>query len=266
MEYKLIAIDMDGTLLKEDKTISNKTKEAIKMATDKGVKVVLGSGRPIVGLEPYLKELGLDTKDDYVMSFNGSLVQNSKTKEIIFESALKGKDLKSLYKLSKELGVNIHAFDTKGCITPVMSKYTEVEGNLNHIEVGIVDFNEVDDNEDIIKIMFVDPEEKLQEAIEKLPASIYDEYTVVRSAPFFLEFLNKDSNKGVGVAALAAHLGIKQEEVICMGDAGNDLAMIEYAGMGVAMANAFDEVKQAANFITLSNEEDGVAFAINKFI
>ena len=264
--YKLIAIDMDGTLLKEDKTISIKTKEAIKMATDKGAKVVLASGRPIIGLEPYLKELGLDTEDDYVMSFNGSLVQNSRTKEIVFESALKGTDLKSLYALSKELGVNIHAFDTKGCITPVMSKYTEVEGKLNHIEVGIVDFNEVSDDEDIIKIMFVDPQEKLEEAIKKLPADIYDKYTVVRSSPFFLEFLNKESNKGVGVAALANHLGINKKEVICMGDAGNDLAMIEYAGMGVAMANAFDEVKKAANFITLSNEEDGVAFAINKFV
>lgn len=264
--YKLIAIDMDGTLLKEDKTISSKTKDAIKMATDKGVKVVLASGRPIIGLEPYLAELGLDTEDDYVMSFNGSLVQNSRTKEVVFESALKGTDLKSLYALSKELGVNIHAFDTKGCITPAMSEYTELEGRLNHIEVGIVDFNQVSDDEDIIKIMFVDPEEKLEEAIKKLPADIYDKYTIVRSAPFFLEFLNKESNKGVGVAALAGHLGIKQEEVICMGDAGNDLAMIEYAGMGVAMGNAFEEVKKAANFITLSNEEDGVAFAINKFI
>ncbi len=264
--YKLIAIDMDGTLLKEDKTVSIKTKEAIKMATDKGVKVVLASGRPIIGLEPYLAELGLNTEDDYVMSFNGSLVQNSKSKEIIFESALKGSDLKSLYELSKELGVNIHAFDTKGCITPAMSEYTELEGRLNHIEVDIVDFNEVSDDEDIIKVMFVDPQDKLEEAIKRLPKNIYDKYTIVRSAPFFLEFLNKESNKGVGVAALAKHLGINKEEVICMGDAGNDLAMIEYAGMGVAMANAFDEVKEAANFITLSNEEDGVAFAINKFV
>jgi Cof subfamily protein (haloacid dehalogenase superfamily) len=112
----------------------------------------------------------------------------------------------------------------------------------------------------------IDDPEILQKAVDNLPQEVYEKYTVVRSAPFFLEFLNKEVNKGVGVEMLAKHLGVKREEVITMGDAGNDLHMIEYAGMGIAMGNAFDEVKEAANYITDSNNEDGVAKAIEKFV
>ncbi|QAA34793.1 sugar-phosphatase [Clostridium manihotivorum] len=264
--YKLIAIDMDGTLLKEDKTISDMTKKAIRSAKKRGVKVVIASGRPVQGLTRYLEELELIAENEYVLSFNGALIQNTKTKEVIGKTVLKGSDLRYLYNLSKELGLNIHAFTDNGCITPKMSKYTEVEATINGIEVGIVDFNEVSVDEDIAKVMMVDEPEILEAAIEKLPKEVYEKYTVVRSAPYFLEFLNKESNKGEGVRALAEHLGIKQEEVICVGDAGNDLHMIEFAGLGVAMGNAFDEVKQVANYVTSTNEEDGVAEVIEKFI
>ena len=264
--YKLIAIDMDGTLLREDKTISDRTKEAIKKAIEKGVKIVLASGRPIEGLVRYLEELQLVTEEDYVMSFNGSVIQNVKTKEIISKNILKGSDLKVLYKLAQQIGVNIHAFTKQGCVTPVMNEYTKLEGSINGIEVHEMDFNKIDDDEDVIKVMFIDPEPVLAEAIEKIPAHTYEDFTVVRSAPYFLEFLNKASSKGTGVKALAEHLGILKEEVICIGDAGNDLDMIEFAGLGVAMGNAFEEVKAAADYITLDNNSDGVAHVIEKFI
>ena len=264
--YKLIAIDMDGTLLREDKTVSDRTKKVIAKAVQKGVKIVLASGRPIEGLERYLEELGLNSKEDYVMSFNGSVIQNACTKEIISKNILKGSHLKELYTLSKEIGVNIHAFSNEGCITPRMNEYSEVEGRINGIPVHEVNYDMLSDEEDIIKIMFIDPEEVLEEAIKKIPQAIFDQYTVVRSAPFFLEFLNKASSKGTGVKALAEHLGIKQEEVICIGDAGNDLDMIKFAGLGVAMGNAFDEVKEAADYITHNNDDDGVAHVIEKFV
>lgn len=264
--YKLIAVDMDGTLLREDKTISEETIKAINRAKAKGIKVVLATGRPLEGIERYLEELNLVCKEDYVLTYNGAIVQNTLTKEVISKNLIKGSDLKELYKLSKELKVNIHAFDKGGCITPVMSKYTDLEGTINKINVSLVDFNTVKEDEDIIKIMMVEEPEKLQEAIAKLPKKLYDKYTIVRSAPYFLEFLNKQSNKGEGVRMLAQYLGIKQEEVICIGDAGNDVHMIKYAGLGVAMGNAFEEVKEIADFITKTNEEDGVAHVINKFI
>ena len=265
--YKLVAIDMDGTLLKEDKTISERTKKAIQSAREKGVTVVLATGRPIEGVSRYLEELNMYTEHDYVLSYNGALIQKTKSKEAVAKVALKGEDLHYLRKLSNELGVNIHAFsEERGLITPKNSKYTEVEANINNIEIHEMNIDNIPDDEVMIKIMMIDEPEILGEAMEKLPKEVYEKYTVVRSAPFFLEFLNKSVNKGVGVELLAKHLGVKQEEVITFGDAGNDLHMIEYAGLGVAMGNAFDEVKEAANYITDTNENDGVAKAIEKFI
>lgn len=264
--YKLIAVDMDGTLLREDKTISDRTKKAIHKAVQKGVKVVLASGRPIEGLERYLEELQLLSDEDYVMSFNGSIIQNAKTKEIVSKNILKGSDLKRLYKLAKEIGVNIHAFTKNGCVTPHMNEYSELEGRINGIQVAEIDYNTIEDDEDVIKVMMIDPEPVLEEAIKRIPKAYYDDFTVVRSAPYFLEFLNKQSSKGTGVKALGEYLGIKQEEIICIGDAGNDLDMIQFAGLGVAMGNAFEEVKEAADYVTSNNESDGVAHVIEKFI
>lgn len=264
--YKLIALDMDGTLLREDKTISERTKKAIAKARENGKYVVLCSGRPVEGIDSSLEELGMISEEDYVISFNGAMVQHAKSREIISRCILRGEDLHYLYKISQELGVNIHAFSKDGCITPKMSKYSEHEGKINGIPVLEIDYNKVDKDEEIVKIMLVDDEEILEEAIKKLPQEVYDKYTVVRSAPFFTEYLNKDANKGTGVEMLAKHLGIKKEEVICVGDAGNDIHMIEYAGLGVAMGNAFKEVKEIADYITSSNDEDGVAEVIEKFM
>lgn len=265
--YKLIALDMDGTLLSSDKKVSKRNEAALKKAEEKGVKVVLASGRPLIGLNRYLHELDLVKGEDFVLSFNGGLVQNTKTKEVVSKITLKGSDLKYIYDISKDLNINIHAFHAKeGLITPKSSKYTIHEATLNGIDFTIKDFHEVDDDDDIIKVMMIDPEEVLDPAIEKLPEEVYKKYSVFKSAPFFLEFTHKEVDKGLGLKKLSEHLGIKREEIIACGDAGNDLSMVKYAGLGVAMDNAIDEVKDAANFVTTSNDEDGVAKVIEKFI
>lgn len=265
--YKLIALDMDGTLLREDKTVSQRTKDALKAARDKGVTVVLATGRPIEGVHRYLEELDMLGENDYVLSYNGSLVQKTKNKEIISKRTLKGSDATYLYNLSKELKVNIHSFsENEGLITPKSNKYTLVEADINGINFKEFNFDNIDAEDNMIKIMMIDEPEILQRAVDNLPKELYDKYTVVRSAPFFLEFLNKEANKGTGVELLAQHLEVKREEIITMGDAGNDLHMIEYAGLGVAMGNAFEEVKKVANYITDTNENDGVAKVIEKFV
>ena len=129
-----------------------------------------------------------------------------------------------------------------------------------------MNFDALEDDHAIIKTMMVAEPSKLTEVISALPAELKHEFTVVQSAPFFLEFLNPSSNKGVGVSAIAEYLGIKAEEVICMGDAENDHHMLEYAGLGIAMANAMEETKQIADYITVSNDEHGVAKSIEKFV
>lgn len=265
--YKLIALDMDGTLLTTDKKVSERTAASIKEAEAKGVKIVLASGRPLLGLNKYLEELGLLKGEDYVLSFNGGLVQNTKTGKIVSKVSLKGSDLKNIYEISKQLNINIHAFSAKGgLITPKNSKYTEYEAEINGIDINIKDFNEIEDEEDIIKVMMIDPQEILDPAIEKLPNEIYEKYSVFKSSPFFLEFTHKEVDKGLGLKKLGEFLGIKKEEIIACGDAGNDLSMIKYAGLGVAMDNAVPEVKEVANYITASNDEDGISKVIEKFI
>ncbi|GCD12493.1 sugar-phosphatase [Clostridium tagluense] len=264
--YKLIAIDMDGTLLSDEKKISPANYEAIQQARENGVKVVIASGRPLVGFKKYLEQLNLVSEDDYAVAFNGALVQSSQGGEIISKTTLTLQDYKDLYKLSKELNVNIHALTETSVISPKDTIYTRGEAEMNGISNEIIAVEDVAVDTTIVKVMFVDKPEIIEEIMQKIPEEVSSKYTVVRSAPFYLEFLDKSVNKGAGVAALAKKLNIKQEEVICIGDAGNDIHMIKYAGLGVAMGNAFPEVKKIANFITKTNEEDGVAYIINKFI
>lgn len=265
--YKIIALDMDGTLLNSEKKITEKTKEALNNVKKKGVKIVLASGRPIDGLKKYLKELDLIEDDQYVLSYNGCLVQETKSGKVIHEIGLTGKDLHYMYELSQKLGVNIHAFSTvNGLITPKISKYTKVEAELNGIDIKEIEFNEIPEDEHIVKIMFIDEEDILDKSIEGIPREVYEKYNVVKSTPYFLEIINKNGNKGIGLKALGDYLNITKDEMIAAGDAGNDKEMIEYAGLGVAMKNSTEDIKSISNYITSSNDNDGIAKVIEKFI
>ncbi|MGB5443907.1 MAG: Cof-type HAD-IIB family hydrolase [Psychromonas sp.] len=265
--YKLVVLDMDGTLLNSQKEITSKVHEAITAAKQRGVKVVLASGRPLEGMLPTLQALGLTTEEDYVLTYNASLTLNVASRAVIRSELLNGQDAIDIFHLSNQLGVNTHAYSAKsGLITPKISKYTEHEANINGIEINIRDFTQLDPAEEMIKIMMIDEAATLTAAINQLPESLQQKYNMAQSAPFFYEFMSKNSGKAKGVAALAEHLGLTHEQVICVGDAGNDLGMIEYAGLGVAMSNATDDVKAVADYITLSNDEDGVAHVFEKFI
>ncbi|PJG58783.1 sugar-phosphatase [Aeromonas cavernicola] len=265
--YKLIALDMDGTLLDHQGQISPRTHAAIRAARAKGVTVVLASGRPLEGMTRYLAELDLISRDDYVICYNGALVQQVADQRIIRSQLLTGADASALARLADELVVNVHGFSvTQGLISPRISPYTEHESRLIGMPIKLVDFATLAADEQILKVMMIDEPSTLSRAISLLPAELYQRYTVVQSAPFFLEFMNKQSNKGTGVAALAEHLGICAAQVIAVGDAGNDRHMIEYAGLGVAMGNATDEIKALAQHITARNDEDGVAQVIEQFV
>jgi Cof subfamily protein (haloacid dehalogenase superfamily) len=264
--YKLIAVDMDGTLLNEKKEISDRSLKTIYQLRKKGKRIVLATGRPLNGVMRYLEKLDLFDENDYVVAFNGALVQNTKTKQVIFNKPLSLNDYKELYVVSQQLGVNIHALTDKSVLTPKYNPYTEIESQINQIPIIEGDIETIDSSTIIVKVMFIDDPETLDNIISKLPDWVKDKYTILRSAPIFLEFLDKSVDKGAGVSAIANKLGIQRNEVICVGDAGNDLAMIKYAGLGVAMGNAMEELKSEADFITHSNEEDGVAYVIEKFM
>lgn len=265
--YKLVALDMDGTLLNSQKKLTNRVRSAISSAKEQGIKVVLASGRPFEGMLPTLKELGLNGEDDYALTYNASLILKVACQTVVSQAILTGQDAIELYEIAKTLNVNILAYSmTRGLITPKKNKYTDYEAKLNNIKFTEFDFYKLDRDEEILKVMMIDEPTLLASAIAQLPEVLKNKYSTALSLPFFFEFMNKNSNKGKGMEALTAHLGLSPEQIICVGDAANDLEMIKFAGLGVAMGNAIDEVKAHANYITASNDDDGVAHIFEKYI
>jgi len=266
--YKLIAIDMDGTLLTEDKKITTKTKDAIKTASNLGVKIVLTTGRPIQGIKQYLSELNLTNKDDYVIALNGAFICRNDDYSILSSNeTLTGKDLKYIYNKVKALKTYFHAFTKDEDSVDKKSKFSVAEEKRINLKVRVVNFlGEIKDDDEILKVVLEEEKNVLDGITEKIPKELFEKYTVIRSVDFMLEFMKKGCNKASGIEKLAQYLGISREEIIAIGDAGNDKEMIKYAGLGVAMGNAEDEIKNMADFITKSNEEDGVSYVIDKFI
>lgn len=269
MSIKLVAIDIDGTLVNSQRKITPKVRETLKAARQKGVKIVLCTGRPFPGVEPELAELDLLSTEDYVITYNGSLVQNVGTKESIFAASLTKEDYLDINYMAQKLGVHLHASSDDAIYTANrnISPYTIHESSLVHMPVKYRTADEMlTEPIEIIKMMMIDEPAILDAAIKKIPQEFRQKYTVVKSAPFYLEVLHANANKGVALSHLAAHLNLQPAEIMAIGDNENDLSMIEYAGMGVAMENAIDLVKAAATVITASNDEDGVAQVVEKYI
>lgn len=263
MTIKLIAIDLDGTLLTSEKTVSDENKKALQAAHEAGIKIVLCTGRPTPGVTDYLEELGLETDDDYAITYNGAMVQNVGTQEIMVDYRMNHADYLLLEKEAAKAGTHFHAIHDTALFTPNknISPYTVRESFLSKVplfyrtpeEMGEPSYN---------KMMMIDFEPILEKAISRLPKELWDKYTILRSEPFFLEFLNKNASKGKAVKALAEHLSIPQKSIMAIGDNENDLDMITFAGIGVAMGNAVDKVKDEADVITRTNDENGVAHVI----
>lgn len=266
--YKLMAIDMDGTLLKDDKTISDKTKEALKKAADSGVKIVLTTGRPIQGIINYLNELELTGKDDYVIGLNGALICKTSDYSVLSSNeTLKGSDLKYIYNKVKDLKVHVHAYTRNEDLVDAESKYSRGDEKRIHLKARVVDIpSEVKDDDEILKVLLEEEKDVLDRITPLISEELLEKYSMFRSLDFIIEFMKKGCTKANGIEKLAKHLGIKKDEIIAAGDAANDKEMIEYAGLGVAMGNSMDEIKQVSDFITKSNEEDGIAYVIDKFI
>ncbi len=264
---KLITIDLDGTLFDNEKKISKENKEAIKKAKENGIYVVIATGRPYNGVIDTLKELNLTSINDYVILYNGGKILNVGKNELIHSTLIDGDFVKELYKKSIIENVNIHAFkENEELITPKKNPYTLVEETINKIDASLYDFNNLGKDDKFIKAMIVDSDENISRVTPKFKEEYKNEYSVLRSSKIFLEFLNKKTNKGTALNFLANYLNIDISNTLAIGDADNDIPMIQNAGIGVAMQNSFNEVFKYADFITKSNLESGVAFAINKFI
>lgn len=238
MDYKIIVLDLDGTLTNRDKIITPRTKEALMKAQEAGKIVVLASGRPTAGVEPLAKELELARFGSYILSYNGGMITNCKTGEVIFSSLLPVEANKKIMGLAKEYGVDFLTYEGEEIITNNDACiYAHKESKINHLTL-----RQVDDMEEHVN------------------------FPVYRSEPYFLEVLPKGIDKAQSLERLLQHLGMTKEEMIACGDGYNDLTMIQYAGLGVAMENAVLPVRKAADYITASNNEDGVGLVVEKFM
>ena len=264
MNAKLIAIDLDGTTLNSHHQIPQEVKETLQQKRKEGAYVVICTGRPLVGVTDFLEELEFDSDNDYVITFNGALIQKVKSGEIIAKHTLDINDFYRFATLSKKLGLHMHTQEqgTTYTFNRDISKYTIYESYLTKMPLKYRTFDEIPQDIVISKMMLIDEPDLIDKAIPKIPKELFEQYELVRSMPCFFEILNKQASKGNAVKQLADILNIPRENVMAIGDNLNDISMIEYAGLSVAMGNGAEQVKEKAKYITKTNDEHGVAYAI----
>ncbi len=263
MKYKMLVLDMDDTLLMDDHTISEENKSMLAKAKDLGVYIVLASGRPTPAMFDYAKELGLE--DSYMISYNGAVVTELKTNEVIFEQNLTQEQIHTLYDYSRQQNTHIITYVDGSVISETESEYIDIELNITGMNHNIVpDFKEAV-YKPAIKCILLEEPSYLKKVETDLKAAM-PHLSVCMSKPFFLEVAQNGIDKGASVAFLADKLNILQSEVIAVGNAGNDLSMIEYAGLGVWVDNVEPELRDRANVIVASNNDHGVAEVIRRFI
>lgn len=267
MNYKLLVLDLDGTLTNNKKEITEHTLRTLIAAQEKGVKIVLASGRPTYGIAPIAEKLQMKKYGGYILSYNGGEIIDWQTGEMMYENVLEDEVLPYLYQCAKDNGFAIVTYKDKYVLTEhPHDEYVQKEAILNVMEAKKVDhFLEAIDFP-VPKCLIVGEATRLAELEKEMYNELKDRMGVYRSEPYFLELVPKGIDKAQSLAVLLAKIGATREEMIAVGDGFNDRSMIEFAGLGVAMANAQDVVKQSADYITLSNEEDGVAAVVKKFM
>lgn len=268
---KMIGLDLDGTLLTDQKKITLRTKKTLKAAVDSGIVVLVATGRPLTGIPEELRRFpGMR----YALTSNGAKVldvwENRVVEEHLLPAELAEKALEicQKYDTLQEVyfdGVS-YAPEDKRDLIPKYHKNPNMWEYMRRTRIWKEDILQlVRENArglDKIQILFADMEERT-EAWREL--SEVEGLELVGSLGYNIEINAAGVNKGTGLVSLGRLLGIRREEIMACGDGDNDALMLKEVGFGVAMANAEEKVKKAADYITLSNEEDGVADAIEKF-
>lgn len=264
--YRAIALDLDGTLTNHDKEVTPITRQALMRAQKDGAHIILASGRPTYGIAPIADHLEIDKYNGYVLSYNGGKIVNWQTKEELYSNHLPNNVIPILYNYAKENGYALLGYAGKEIITEMPDdKYVKEESRINKMEIRKVDnlLESLESNP--TKLLMTGDASLMIKAEEELAEIVGNRMDVFRSAPFFIELVPKGIDKAQSLIRLLELIGLSTNDMIAFGDGYNDLSMLKLAGVGVAMANAVPEVRAEADFITKSNEEDGVAFAIEKF-
>lgn len=262
--YKLIAIDLDDTLLADDLSIPVENINSLKAAKERGVYVVLCSGRESASMCRIMEKTNLFEDKDYFISYNGAFVQ-SVGGEVIWKDKIDAEDLKKFIAIGRKHKILTQCYCDSLVVEEENPRINKYESATGIIGKKIEDLMTLPYS---IKLLFNSLDKEELEALHQdLIREFGEEYHYFYSKPEYLEVLFKTSNKGLAVERLANHLGLKAEEIICIGDSFNDSYMIEYAGLGVAMKNANPKVKEIADYVTeKNNNKAGVAEVVEKFI
>lgn len=277
MDLKAIVLDLDGTLLNSEKVVSPGTKKKLIEAQEKGITVILASGRPTPAMMGIAEELELDKYEGYVVSYNGSSVYDTKTKETVFQQLLSEElskdilnhlgqyDVVPMVVIEDRIYVTDAFFDIDYPLPTGIKTVVEYESRMAPFKVTEVDdFNEVVDRP-LNKILLAGRPDYLAENWEAISAPYDGQATSSFSTPFYFEFTDVGVDKARALNEFLPTLGIEAENVIAFGDGQNDRSIIEFAGVGVAMANAVPEILELADEVTKSNDEDGIVEMLNRF-
>ncbi|MCI5774716.1 MAG: Cof-type HAD-IIB family hydrolase [Erysipelotrichaceae bacterium] len=275
MKNIVIIMDVDGTLTNKQKIVSPKTKQILLKAQSQGARLVLASGRPVRGLMSLACELEMDKHDGLLVAFNGSKVVDCQTNEVLYDQTMSTEAVKAVLTHLQQFAI-IPMIDKNDYmyVHDVYAPYIEHNGKpFNVIEYeargGGYLLCEVKDMAEFIdfpvnKILTAASPAYLQAHYQKMMEPFADKLNCVFTAPFYFEFTAKGVDKASAIQAVLTKLGYKPEDMYAFGDAQNDITMIEYAGTGIAMGNACEELKHKADMITASNDEDGIALALTK--
>lgn len=268
MKYKLLVLDVDGTLLNNDKEISSRTLAALLKVQQMGVHIVLASGRPTYGILPVAKKLELGNYGGYILSYNGAQIIDARTGEVLFEKRINPEMLPYIEKKARKNGFSIFTYTEDRIIADRSDDpYIRQEASLNNMKlIEEPEFSIAIDFSPCKCMLASDNEEALVGLEEHWRKRLNGVLDVFRSEPYFLEVVPCSVDKANTLGILMEKLGVKPEEVMAIGDGVCDFSMIQMAGLGVAMGNAQDSVKVCADVVTASNEEDGVALAVEKAI
>lgn len=264
--YRAIALDLDGTLTNHEKVVTPKTREALLQAAAKGAVIILASGRPTYGIEPVAECLELNKQGGYILSYNGGNIVNAKTGEKLFSQYLPDEVIPELYAYAEENGHALLGYAGNEIITEMPDdQYVKEESRINKMKIRKVEnlFEALEPHP--TKLLMTGDPTLMLKAEEELVEKLGDRMDIFRSAPFFLELVPKGIDKAKSLTRLLTKINLTPADLIAFGDGYNDLSMLKLAGMGVAMENAAPEVRAEADYVTLSNEEDGVAAALTHF-
>ena len=262
--YKLVALDMDGTMLNEKRMLNDRVKYSIKKVREMGVKVILVSGRGYSAIRNFVEELELD---EVVVSLNGAVATDCTGEKLIFSENIDKDVCKNMLHLCEQMDVPTMLFVDKNVYVEKMNKGTEFF--VNHDKAEVIPVGRLSafyDDQPVGKLLMTEENSRLVTLRDRSKQQFGDRLTVTFSLPYYLEAYSPYIDKGVILEKVGLYYGIKKEEIIAMGDGENDIPMIEYAGLGIAMENAVDSLKAKADYITSTNVQDGVAEALEKFI